>query len=186
MANNGSINSQANFGSFVPSTFIWQMQEAQSLQIDPGLKQLLVKLYQNLNLMQISLNQREFANYSLTEVLNGQTYFPVPGLNSLSSIQPEDRQVFRTTINFGPLPNTTTITVPHDIDIDSGYSFTRIYGAATNSNQTSFIPLPYASCTDVAHNVELKVTDTNVFITSGADYSDYINTYIVLEYIKSL
>ena len=183
MANNGSINSQANFGSFVPSTFIWQMQEAQSLQIDPGLKQLLVKLYQNLNLMQIALNQREFANYSESEVLNGQTYFPTPGLNSLSSTQPEDRQVFRKVINFGPLPNATTQTVPHDIDIDSGYSFTRIYGTSTNSNQTVFIPLPFPSPT-LNQIVKLQITDTDVSITTDIDYTDYVNTYIVLEYLK--
>lgn len=185
MANNqGSYNSQANFGSLIPSTFIWDSQQVQELDIDPQFKRLLLKLYSNLNTMQLALNKKDFGNYSETEVLNGQTYFPVPGLNSLSGTQPEDRQVFRTTYNFGPLPNTTTKTIPHGLDIDSGYSFTRIYGAATNSNQTSFIPIPYASCTDVAHNVEIEITDTNIKITTGSDRSAYINTYLVLEYLK--
>ena len=73
--------------------------------------------------------------------------------------------------------------MPHDIDVDSGYSFTRIYGAATNSNQTSFIPLPFSSPT-LNQNIRLEITDTDVKITTGIDYSSYINTYCVLEYMK--
>ncbi len=185
MANNSSINSQANFGSFVPSTFIWDSQQVQELDIDPQFKRLLLKLYSNLNTMQIALNKKDFGDYTEAEVLNGQTYFPVPGLNSLSSTQPEQRQVFRTTINFGPLLNTSAKSVPHNINIDSGYSFTRIYGASTNSNQTKFIPLPYASPT-LVENIKLDVTDTNVVITTGSDRTEFINTYCVLEYIKQM
>lgn len=184
--NSGSQNSQANFGSFVPSTFIWELQSIQSLSIDPSLKDLLVRLYQNLNFMQIQLNQKEFANYSETEVLNGQTYFPTPTLSSTSTNQPEQRQVFRTVVNFGPLLNAATKSVPHYIDVDNGYSFTRIYGATTNSTQTSFLPIPYSSCTAVADNIEIFVDNVNINIKTGVDQTDYINTYVVAEYMKSL
>ena len=95
MANHGSYNSQANQGSFIQTTFNLQMQQSQELDIDQGLKRLLVLLYQDLNKMQISLNQRDWGNYSETETLNGQTYFPVPGTDSTSTNQPEPRQVFR-------------------------------------------------------------------------------------------
>ena len=186
MANHGSYNSQANQGSFIQTTFNLQMQQSQELDIDQGLKRLLVLLYQDLNKMQISLNQRDWGNYSETETLNGQTYFPVPGTDSTSTNQPEARQVFRTVVNFGPLPSTTTKSVPHYIDVDNGYSFTRIYAASTNSTQTLFIPIPYASCTSVADNIELYVDNININIVTGADQSDYINTYVVLEYMKQL
>ena len=188
--NSGSYNSQANQGSFVQTTFNLQMQQSQDLNIDQGLKRLLVLLYQDLNKMQISLNQRDWGSYYEDETLNGQVYFPVPGTDSTSTNQPEPRQVFRTVVNFGPLldgsMSPATKTVPHDIDIDNGYSFTRIYGTSTNSTQTSFIPLPYSSCTSVADNIELFIDDKNINITTNADQSDYINTYVVLEYIKQL
>lgn len=184
MANNqSSYNSQANLGSFIPSTYLWEVQQLQEMKIDPNLKELLIRLYQNLNSMAIILNTKDTGYYSETEIINGQVYFPTPGLSSMSNTQPEQRQVFRTVVNFGPLPASTTKTVPHDIDIDSGYSFTRIYGAATNSDQTSFIPLPFSSPT-LNQNIRLEITDTNISITTAIDYSAYINVYIVLEYMK--
>lgn len=184
MANNQSYNSQANLGSFVSSTFIWDIQQLQSVDIkSPEFKELLVRLYQNLNNVVLALNTKDTGYYSEQEILNGQIYFPTPGLNSLSSNQPEERQVFRTTINFGPLPVATSKSVPHNIEVDNGYSVTRIYGAATNSTQTSFIPLPFASPI-LNENIKLEATNTDIIITTGIDRSDYITTYVVIEYLK--
>jgi len=184
MANNQSYNSQANLGSFVPSTFIWEIQELQATNIDPKLKDLLIRLYQNLNLMQIALNQKEFGNYAEQETLNGKVYFPDPGVNSLSGTQPVERQVFRKAINFGPLPDKTTKSVPHHIDINNGYSFTRIYGTASNETRTKFIPITYSTKT-INESVEICVTDTDVVIETQIDYSSYNTTYVVLEYLKN-
>jgi len=184
MVNNQSYNSQANLGSFVPSTFIWDMQQLQSTNVDPKLKELLVRLYQNVNSMQIVLNTKDTAYYSLQEIINGQLYFPTPGLDSTSSLQPQPRQVFRKTIDFGALPGGALVkTVPHNIEVDNGYSITRIYGAATNSTQTSFIPLPFASPV-LNENIKLEATNTSVVITTGIDRSAYTVCYVVLEYLK--
>lgn len=179
----GSINSQANFGSFVPTTNVWDVQQLQSLNIDPQLKELLVRLYQNINNISVVLNTKDSAYYVLEEFLNGQIYFPDPNLNSTTSQKPTFRQVFRTVVNFGALPNAATKSVAHGITFDTNCSVTRIYGAATNSTSTSFLPLPYVS-TVLNFQIALTVDNTNVNASTSSDYSDYTRTYIVIEYIK--
>jgi hypothetical protein len=180
----GSINSQANFGSFVPTTNVWDVQQLQSLNIDPQLKELLVRLYQNINNISVVLNTKDSAYYVLEEFLNGQIYFPDPTLNSTTSQKPTFRQVFRTVINFGALPNAATKSVAHGIAFDTNYSVTRIYGATTNSTSTSFLPLPFVS-TVLNFQIALNADATNVFASTSSDYSAYTRTYIVIEYIKS-
>ncbi len=183
-----SINSQSNFGSFVPTTNIWEIQQLQSLSIDPQLKELLVRLYQNVNVITLSVNTRDAGYYVQQEFLNGQIYFPDPLLDSTTPQSPTMRQVFRMVVNFGALPNATTKSVAHNIEISTiiptKYSFTRIYATATKPDQTSFIPIPYASPTD-ANEIELKVTNTDVTIITAIDYSAYTICYVVLEYIKT-
>lgn len=184
----GSINSQSNFGAFVPTTNVWDIGRIQEVDIkSPEFKELLVRLYQNVNNISLLLNIKDSGYYSLQEFINGQLFFPNPALDSTTPQSPSYRQVFRTVVNFGPLPNATTTSIPHNIQIDTvlptNYSFTRIYGAATNPDQTSFLPLPYSSVT-AGSNIEMSVTDTDVVITTDADYSAYTNVYCVLEYIK--
>jgi hypothetical protein len=179
----GSIPSYANFGSFSPTTFIWEIQQIQSSDFDPKLKDTLVRLYQNLNQMQIILNGKDSAIYTTEEFINGQLYFPNPLLASSSSTTPTERQVFRKVIEFGPLPNNTSISMPHNIEINSTFSLTRLYGASTNSTVTSLIPLPFASPT-AADNIQLEATNTNIVITTGKDQTAYTTTYIVIEYLK--
>jgi len=189
MATNPSINPQSNFGSFVTSTNIWDVQQLQQLDIDPKLKELLVRLYQNINNISISLNTRDAGYYVQEEFLNGQIYYPNPALDSTTSQSPTMRQVFRLVVDFGAMPNAGTKSVAHNIDIIAaagsypGYSFTRIYGAATKPT-TSFIPIPFSSPT-LNENIKLEVDTTNVTITTAIDYSLYTICYIVLEFIKS-
>ena len=184
----GSIPSQLNFGSFVPTTNVWDIQQLQQLDIDPKLKELLVRLYQNVNNIALVLNTKDSGLYVLQEFLNGQVFFTNPDLNSTSAQSPVQRQVFRMVINFGALPNATTTSLPHGIDIStampSTFSFTRIYGVASQSSQMSFIPIPYSSATAVINNIELSVTDSDVIITTAIDYSAYDTCYVILEYLK--
>lgn len=187
----GPISSQSNFGAFVPTTNIWDVSRVQSVEINSAeFRELLVRLYQNINNISLILNLKDTGYYVLSEFINGQLMFPNPSLNSTTAQAPSYRQVFRKVVNFGTLPNNTTISVAHGLEISivppvTTYSFTRIYGAASTTDQTSFIPLPYASSVDIPHNIEVSVDNTNVNITTGSDYSAYTITYIVLEYIKS-
>lgn len=183
MAGSGSIPPNLGFGSFVPTTFVWDVQQIQDSNIDPTLKEILIRLYQNINLVSIVLNTKDTGMYELTELVNGQLFFSNPLLNSTTSQSPTPRQAYRLVINFGALPDATTKSVAHGLTIQSNWTLTRLYAAATNPS-TEFIPIPYASSVDVAHNIELNMDATNVNIITGTDYSAYTACYVIIEYLK--
>lgn len=149
----------------------------------PEFKELLVKLTQYTNSIQIALNLKDSAYYVQTEFMSSQNFFPNTALSSTTPQAPVFRSAFRKVINFGALPNAGTKSVPHGILITDTYSFTRIYGAATDQTAMGGIPLPYAS-TVALDNIELWVDAVNVNVRTTADYSNYTVTYIILEYIK--
>jgi hypothetical protein len=172
-------------GSFVPTTNVWDPAELYSVEVtSPRFKELLVRLYQNINLMAIVLNTKDSGYYNnIEEFVNGQVWFPNPALNSTSQLTPTFRQVFRTVVNFGPLPNAGTTSVPHNIPITDGVTFTRIYGAASDTAGHNYIPIPYVEASGAL--VAIQVDATNVNITTVDDRTNYTVSYVVLEYIKS-
>lgn len=174
--------SQTNPGLFIGTTFVFDIGEIQQLDISPEFKDLLVRLYQNLNAMQIALNLKDSGYYAEEEFVNSQSYPPVDTV--VGNAPTVSRQVFRKLIDFGPLPNTGTATVAHGISLTTAFSFTRIYGAASDQAGFNYIPIPYASPTD-ADNIELRVDTTNVIITTGSNRSNFTQTWIVLEYLKN-
>lgn len=178
-------SSQSNSGAFVPTTNIWDVGRLYEVDVQsPEFKELLVRLYQNINNIALALNIKDSGYYDLQEFVNGQLFFPA----TLTLETNNYRQVYRTVINFGALPNTTTKSVAHNIGIStsipSTYSFTRIYGAASTTSQTSFIPIPYSSVSSLTENIELQVTATDVVIITNSDYSGYETCYVILEYLK--
>lgn len=182
-----SYGPQANPGSYVPSTNIWDVGRVYAVpNLEEGLRDLLVSMYQNLNLMSVNLNIKDTGYYVREEFVNGQGWFQNPATLNTTVINPELRQVFRKVINF---PNGLALIganpQPHGLTITDTFSFTRIYACA--SKQTvpfSFIPIPYASVVAVANNIEISVDATNVTITTAIDYSAYTVCYAILEYIK--
>lgn len=173
----GSIPNQLNFGSYIPTTNIWEIQQIQDVNADPKLKELLIRLYQNINNISLVINTKDSAIYFDEEFVNSQIYFPNRTLNSTTSQSPTPRSIFRKVIDFGALPNATTKSVAHGISINSNYIFTRIYGSATNQAGFSAIPIPQA-------DISITIDATNVNVTSTLNYSAYTITYIVLEFIK--
>ncbi len=174
-----------NVGMFVPTTNIWDVAQLQSMDVNsPEFKELLLRLYQNVNTIALVLNRKDSALYDTSEFVNGQTYFPNPAFNSSTGSVPAPRQVFRLVINFGALPNTTTKSVAHGLTITSAYTFTRIYATASDTSGLNYIPIPYASPT-LANSIELKVSSTDVTIITGSNRSNFNICYVVLEYIKS-
>lgn len=172
-----------NVGAFAPTSNIWDVSEIYSIDVtSPAFKELLVRLYQNINLLCLVTNIKDSAMYADSEFVTSGQYFANPTYNSGTQTNPALRAIFRKVINFGALPNTGTKSVAHGIGITPSFSFTRIYGCATNPS-TSFIPLPYASPV-LANNIELNADATNVNVITGSDRTAYTITYIVLEYIK--
>jgi hypothetical protein len=168
-------------GAFVPSTQLWQIGE-EDLKGD-ALKELIVRLYQQINLIAVVLNVKDTGLYPLEEFVNGQQFFPNPAYDSSTPTTATQRQVYRKVINFGALPNTATTNVAHGLTITTGYTFTRIYGCTSNTAGSSYLPLPFASPT-AAENIKLSVDGTNVIITTGSDRTAYTKTYVILEYLK--
>lgn len=178
----GSIPTTSSFGSFVPTTFIWEIQQIQSSNIDPNLKEILVKLYQNLNQMAIVLNTKDSAMYVEQEFINGQVFFPNPSLSSTTVNAPQMRQVFRKVINFGALPNAATKDVAHNIS-QPDWLMTRMYGVASDLDVPAYIPIPFASTVAVNQNISLECTPTDVRIITAVDYSAFEYCFVILEYI---
>src|ERR1700674_5791632 len=95
---------RGQFGAFVPTTNIWDVGQLQDVDINsPEFKELLIRLYQNLNLMALVINVKDTGYYVTNELVNGQLFFPNPNLNSTTTSTPAFRQAFRILVNFGPL-----------------------------------------------------------------------------------
>lgn len=176
---------RGQFGAFVPTTNIWDVGQLQDVDVNsPEFKELLVRLYQNLNLMALVLNVKDTGYYVTNELVNGQLFFPNPNLNSTTTSTATFRQAFRILVNFGVLPNTGTKSIPHNIPILPTTTFTRIYATASDNTGNNFIPIPYASASGTS-NIELSVNATDVTITTASNRSNFTTCYVVLEFLKS-
>lgn len=73
-----SFNLQNNIGLFVPTTNVWDIQNLEEgKDITPALKELLVRLYQNINAISLALNLKDSGYYVQQEFLTGQVFFPM-------------------------------------------------------------------------------------------------------------
>jgi hypothetical protein len=181
-------------GSFVPTSNVWDVTDIFNLQQESEeLKELLVRLYQNLNVMATVLNFKDSGFYDTTEFINGQLYFPNPANTSSTPIEPNFRQVYRKVVNYGPLPPPGSyVGVPHGITCNTFTTFTRFYGVAnrTGAPGLSYLPLPYASgatATSIEMNAdgEMVYIKTNTAVLFGGPPALYSIVYVVLEYIQS-
>lgn len=172
-------------GLYVPTTNIWDVNQIYSVEVNsPEFKELLVRLYQNLNLISTVLNLKDSAYYDTNEFVTGQSYFPDPTLNSSTSTVATYRPVYRKVINFpGGLTINGVNTANHGIDINSGFTFTRIYAVASDTTNLNYIPIPYASGA-AGTDVELSVSSTQVIITTSSDRTSFNFCYAVLEFMK--
>lgn len=177
------ISDQSEYGSFIPTTYTFDIAQLYSVDVtSPQFKELLVRLYQNINNMILVLNTKESGYYALQEFVDGNIYFPNPALNSTTAQSPIYRQEFRFVVNIGALGAGVT-TVAHGLNVQSTWSFTHIYGAASNfAGAGDYYPLPFASAGGAA-NIELRVTNTNVVITNNSGVT-FTNCYVVLHYLK--
>lgn len=178
-----SIPDQLKFGMYLPTTNVWDPSQIYSVKnIDPQLKDLLVRLYQNINNISLAVNLKDTAYYVEQEIINSHQFFTT--VTSGGSSNQNYRQVYRKVINFGALPNTATTSVAHGISFDANYSITRVYGAATDPVGFTYLPLPYAHPT-AANNIALDLDATNVNITTGSNRTAYTKCYIIVEFLKN-
>ena len=175
----GSYPSQLNPGAYVSTTELLDPASINEINVNADeFKDFLNALTRVINDINLLLNLKDTGYYTLEEFLNGQLFFPNPTLTSSTSAAPIFRNVFRKVISCGTMPNNTTSSIPHNIDINSGYTFTRIYGCTSIPGST-FVPLPTS-------DIFLRVDTTDILIrTTNANYINYTTTYVIVEYIKS-
>jgi hypothetical protein len=168
-----------DFGGFIATTNVWDVGSLQETDVNSvEFKELLVRLYQNVNNIAILLNLKHTGYYPLSqEFVDGKLFFPNP--NNPSQ---QFRQEFRMTINFGQLPNTGAKSVPHGIPITSGVTFTQFYATASDTTNKQYIPIPYTEASGL--NISLSADATNVTIETVSDRSNFNVCYVVCSYLK--
>lgn len=173
-----------NTGLFVPTTDNYDLTRLEGKDLgSTEFKQFMIKLMQRTNQIALALNLKDSALYYTQEFINGQTFYPDPSLPQTGP----PRQVFRKVIDFGSLPNAATKTIAHGIPITTLFTFTRIYGCASDTTGLDYIPLPFVdvSGTILAGNIELTADQTNVYVTTTGNGAFFDTTYIILEYLKN-
>lgn len=168
---------QINTGSFVPSTNVWDIGRLFEIDVNSvEFKELLVRLYQNVNNISLVLNTKDSAFY-LTQEFNSSAVL----FNPVSSNPLDLRPGFRILINVGALAAGVTNT-NHNLAITNTWKFIKINGAASNTGTSAYYPLPFAGA--AGNNIEVRVNATQVVINnaSGVVFTD---AYVVLEYVKS-
>ncbi len=184
-----SYNTGAEPGLFLPTTELFDVGDLEQAGVNNELfKELLIRISQASNTSNLALNLKDTGYYVIEEFVNGQVFFKNPALSSTTAQVPSFRQVFRKVINFGTLPNSGAANVAHGITIDDNTTFTRIYGTASDVGVSKeYITLPYidVSGTVAAGNIELRVDNTNVTITTTGDGTNFTFCYIILEYLKN-
>lgn len=89
----------------------------------------------------------------------------------------DGKTIYRKTINFGTLPNTTTKSVAHGI---TGLDYViKYYGVASNGTNRLLLPYPTASTT-----IETYIDGTNVSVITSSNRSTYTTCYITMYYTK--
>ncbi len=172
-------------GLFVGTTNVWEIENNEN--IDPNLKLLLVRLYQNINDITLALNLKEGGYYVKQPFVTGAKFFPNP-LDPTTGTA-SYRQISRVVIDFGALPAAGAKTVPHNLTVGAKWTLVRVTGASTNPTAVfparRFIPIPYVGIV-AADNLELSANDTNITITTGGtNYSAFTQTYVIMEYITT-
>ena len=169
-------NQQISTGSYVPTTNVWDVSRLYEVEVgSPEFKELLVRLYQNVNNIAIVLNTKTTGYYINEEFISGKLFF-----NPVSNDPLQLRPGFIISVNTGALGAGVTA-VNHNIAVTNTFKWMFISGAATNTGTLIGYPLPFAGV--AGNNIEVSVTSTQVLINnnSGVTFTD---SQITLEYCK--
>lgn len=181
-----SHSPESEIGSFIPTTDVYDVDTIYEMDVkSQDFKDFLVRLRQSINNVAMVLNIKDTGYYPLeTEFVCSKSYFPDPALGVSTAQKPILRQVFRKNFLFGQLPNTGTIQLAHGITINATYPvrFTDIFGTANDIATFNYISLPYADAAN--QNIELRVDQNNIYITTTSDRTNFSSAFVTLEYIK--
>ena len=163
-------------GSFIQTTQLLDVAEVYETDVKSDeFKELIVRLYQNLNNMALAVNNKISGQYVTTEYVTSKQYF-----NPGSTDPQKTRTAYRKVIDCGALPAGVK-NIPHGIPAIADYKFTLINGCATDSVGINYYPLPFAGA--AGNNIELRADATNIIInnTSGVAFTSCL---VDVEYLK--
>lgn len=109
-------------------------------------------------------------NYSLTEQATGFTWV-------------DGNTIYKKTIDFGALPNTSTKVVAHGITNLGWLIF--LAGMGKRETDGTFFPIPFASEQGTANAIGVTADSTNIGLATGFDRSNITQSYITLYYTKN-
>lgn len=169
---------QINTGSYVPTTSVWDVGSIHEIEVNsPEFKELLVRLYQNVNNIVLALNTKSTGYYINQEFVSGKLFFnPAANPNDPLQLRPG----FLMAVNTGALGAGVTA-INHNIAVTNTFKWMFISGAATDTVSVVGYPIPYADA--AGNNIQVSVTATQVVINnnSGVTFTD---SQVTLEYCK--
>lgn len=171
---------QMNTGSYVPTTNVWDVSRLYEVEVNsPEFKELLVRLYQNVNNIALVLNTKVTGYYIGQQFVSGKLFYnPAANPNDPLQLRPG----FIITVDCGALGAGVTA-VNHNITVTNMFQWMFIYGAATNTGTLIGYPLPFAGA--AGNNIEVSVTSTQILINNNSGVT-FTNSQVTLEYCKLL
>lgn len=162
-------------GMFIGTTDVYELQQLADVDVNSEeFRLLLVRLYQNLNNIVLALNLKDTGYYIKQPFVCGQQFFA----NDSSELNLE-RMVFRVVVEIGALPS-GTITIAHDLTVQSTWTFTRIYGTATDNTDENYYPIPWVGAGGTFISLTVNNTDVVINNQSGVTFNECV---VILEYI---
>jgi len=163
-----------NTGLYVPTTEIFDVISGlQTSDVSsPEFKELLIRLAQQVNRINLALNNKVSGLYFEEEFLNGKLW------SNFSSDNPENQsQGFHFEVNTGALAVGVN-TIAHGLTIGSTWRTVFIYGSASDRTGTNYQPIPNGD------NMTITVDGTNIVITNNTAIA-FTDSRVVLEYVKN-
>lgn len=127
-----------------------------------------VDVVQSGNMHAVSSNAvAESLSYSTEEMATGGKWI-------------DGKPIYRTVVDFGTLPNNTTRFVAHNIsNID-----TMIKYSALADDGTYFVQIPRVGI-QATDPIDIFCSREHIYITTRSDLTQYVKTYVTLEYTKT-
>lgn len=166
------------YGAFVPTSNDYDPQLIYELDIKTTeFKDFLVRLRESITDMAYVVNVKRTGFLNDTEFVNGKQLFPRSGAGGTGQ---EYRPVYELELDFGSLPNTTSKSVAHGLNLTgllTTWEWLFLSGAATNPSTGAGISLPN-------EGIYVEVDATNVTVTTTDDKTSFTKSKINLQYVK--
>lgn len=137
-------------------------------------KLFIANLIDTVNAISTSLNSKASGYHDTKEFESGKLYYPVGDIDSSEALKPRWRNGIVKAVNFGALPNSTTKSVPHGIDVTSTFVLMDMYGGASDKTNKDYVPIS---------GLNASMDDTNVNITTASNLSSYTDTSVFIEFV---